>query len=199
MMMNDKGKAYANKKPLKDRPIGDFYRTPQSLVWELIDLGVMDKKFTVYCPAAGDGRIVKALRSNGFNVVDSDIVTTHKDFLEYEGGHYHTICENPPWSLWDKFVMKAKEVADHVFFIGKVNFFGAYKRHQLGVWRNLKQVYIFNRQVDYRSPYNKDGYFCVGNIVSAWFEWDIKWNRDWWKTSVINVNDYAKLGQFKEK
>lgn len=192
------GKNYANRKPVEERPESDFYITPRSLVWELLKLNLIRQTETIYGPAAGSEVIVSELVKQGYyNVVSDDIRTTGKDFLQCTD-HYDVICENPPFSLFDEFVLKAKQCSDHVIFIAKTNFFGAYKRQQMGVWDNLKSVHIFNRQVDYRTPTRDDGLFHVGNLITGWFEWDSSWDKPYWKTSVLDVNKYAKLGQFKE-
>jgi len=36
------GKAYANRKPINERPEADFYSTPFSLTWELLKLNEFD-------------------------------------------------------------------------------------------------------------------------------------------------------------
>ena len=193
----NKGKNYANRKPLDQRPEADFYGTPISLVWELAKTGVLDKMSTpIYEPASGEGAIAHTLKDMGFSVIEDDIRTTGKDFLQYEEKH-GCIVTNPPFSLFDDFVMKAKEVSPLVIMIAKTNFFGAYKRNETGVWKNLREVHIFNRQVDYRSPKRKDGLFHVGNLITGWFVWDRDWKEDYWKTHIMDVQKYAKLGGVK--
>lgn len=192
------GKNYANRKPVAERPESDFYATPRSLIKELCLLEPVPKNSLIYEPASGNKVLVQELAENGYyNVVDDDIRTTGKDFLQCKE-HYDVIWTNPPFSLFDEFVLKAKECADTVIFIGKTNFFGAYQRWQNGVWKNLKHVYIFNRQVDYRTSTRYDGLFHVGNLITGWFIWDKSWKEDYWTTSVMDVQKYAKLGQFKE-
>ena len=192
-----KGKAYANRKPVRERPESDSYSTPRSLTWLIDDLGLLDKSKIVYEPAAGAGEMAKALVQRGYRVKWDDLHKTKKDFLKCPRT-YPQVCMNPPFSLFDEFVMKAKEVAPLVVSIAKTNFLGAYKRSQTGVWEHLKFMYVFNRQIDYRSLPNKDGLFCVGNLITGIFVWDRSWNKDWWKTSIVNVQPWAKLGQFKE-
>lgn len=191
-----KGRAYANRKANFKFNESDFYPTPKSLTWKLVESGVLDPKVPIYEPASGDGALAAALRDRGFIVQEDDIRKTGKDFLEFEG-HVPVIVTNPPFSLFDDFVLKAKEVADTVIFIGKTNFFGAYKRSQEGVWSHLRDVYVFNRQVDYRSPIRDDGHFMVGNLITGWFVWDKDWEEEYWRTRIVDVQEYAKLGQYK--
>lgn len=191
-----KGKAYVNRKDLYLRPESDYYPTPKSLTRELIKLGILKEGEVIYEPASGEGAISSVLEDHGFAVFCDDLRTTGKDFLECEE-KFPVIVTNPPFSLFDDFVMKAKELAPKVIFIAKTNFFGAYKRSQSGVWDNLKDVYIFNRQVDYRTPLREDGLFHVGNLITGWFVWDTEWKESYWRTHIIDVQEYAKLGQVK--
>jgi len=192
------GKAYANRKQEKDRPESDYYVTPKSLVWELIATGELDKSKLIYDPCTGDERsLAKALINDGFTVEEDDLRTTGKDFLKCTK-EYPQIVENPPFSLFDEFVLKSKELAPRAIILGKTNFFGAYNRWNNGVWKNLKHLYIFNRQCDYRTPDREDGLFHVGNLITSWMVFDRDWEANWWRTSIIDVQKYAKLGGFKE-
>lgn len=190
-----KGKNYANRKPIDQRPESDFYPTPYSLTRELMKLNPFPKATTLLEPACGEGAISYILKESGFHVIEKDL-KTGQDFME-ETDRYDAIITNPPFSQFDSFVMKAKEVTDQFAFIAKTNFFGAYKRNEMGVWDNLKEVHIFNRQVDYRSPTREDGLFHVGNLITGWFIWDKSWKENYWKTYIMDVQDYAKLGGIK--
>lgn len=192
------GKNYVSRRPIDKRPESDFYETPPSLVWELMKLNHFDYEKKVLEPACGNNAIVNELKKYWKNqVIGLDILNGGYDFLK-KHDKVDYIITNPPFSLFDKFVMKAKEVTKEKFcFIGKVNFFGAYQRQKNNIWKNLKYVYIFNRQVDYRSLIRKDGLFNVGNLITGWFIWDLSWEASFWMTSVIDVQKYAKLGQIK--
>lgn len=195
--MERKGKAYVNRKDETRRPESDYYPTPKSLVWELDKLGILDKSVPIYEPAEGEGAITKALTELGYTVSADDIRTTGKDFLE-NTKEYPCIVTNPPFSYFDSFVEVAKECSPLVIMIAKTNFFGAYGRYKRGIWKGLRDVYIFNRQVDYRTPCRDDGLFHVGNLITGWFVWDRSWKEDYWRTKVVDVQNYAKLGGVKD-
>lgn len=186
------GKAYANRKPESD-----FYPTPKSLTWALSDLGVFNKNEHVLDPACGDFAIVEALEDRGFKRVGGTDLKYGDDFLKCSRKYPQGVM-NPPFSLFDPFILKAQDTFEVFASIIKMNFFGAYQRNEAGIWRHLKHVYIFNRQVDYRTPQRNDGRFHVGNLVTAWGIWDMQWDLDFWRTTVLDVNRYATLGQFKE-
>ena len=194
-----KGKAYANRKSEDKRPQSDFYVTPKSLVWELLKTDVLKGSKKILEPCCGKHAISSELEKAGFDVTSKDIMYGD-NFLcsDYKFGEFDTIVTNPPFSQFDDIVMKAKKVAPKVVMIAKTNFFGAYARNKKGVWKHLKEVYIFNRQLDYRTPERDDGLFHVGNLITGWFVWDNSWNEDYWQTRIIDVQQYAKLGGIKE-
>lgn len=196
-MINKKGKAYANRKSEKERPESDFYATPKSLVWTLLDECIeIDKSEEIWEPACGELAISNVLTDRGYTVTSTDI-RRGEDFLS-SPRKCNAIITNPPFSLFDEFVEKAQSCSEKFVFIGKTNFFGAYGRHRDGIWRHLRNLYIFNRQVDYRSPARDDGAFHVGNLVTGWFYFDTAWNGGYWSTQIVDVQKYATLGQFKE-
>lgn len=200
------GKAYTNRKPVNERPDSDFYPTPAFLTEELLKssefAGITEslkrlchrekRKPCILEPACGDGAITKVLQKHlGFcDILSHDIRTDGVDFLTYMPlRKIDVVITNPPFSLFDEFVKKAKEVASVVIFIGKVNFFGAYNRHLHGVWNNLRDVMVFNRQVDYRTESRSDGKFHCGNLVTGWFIWHKDWTAPYWFTRIMDVQD----------
>ena len=191
------GKSYATRKEKTKRPESDFYSTPISLVWELLKTGVLDGVKTILEPCCGEKAISNQLEARGYIVTSKDIKTGN-DFLldEYDYGSYDAIVTNPPFSLWTEIIEKAKKTSPLVVAIGKTNFFGVHSRNNNDFWRHLKEIYIFDRQVDYQSPFRQDGLFCVGCLVTAWFVWDMNYNGNP-EIKFIDVNKYAKLGSYK--
>ena len=189
-----------NKK--EKRPKNDFYCTPFSLTWELLKKQNITKAWE---PACGLGSITKPLIDNGVDVSCSDIDPEFdpkgisRQFFEFTLPQQPVIISNPPFSLWDVFVFHAKMLdAKKIIFIGKTDYFSADGRSKSGIWNNLHHVYIFNRKVDYQTPYREDGLFHVGAMTSAWFIWD-KGYQGKPMIDVIDVQPYAKLGQFKKR
>lgn len=208
------GKAYTNRKPVSERPESDFYPTPKYLVERLLihDAFVENLQtsyeyarlhnrceINVLEPACGNGAISSVLkkRLKFANIIEHDIRTDGVDFLSYEPKEkIDLIITNPPFSLFDDFVQKAKKIAPVVVFIGKLNFFGAYNRHMNDVWHDLRNVLIFNRQVDYRTEERDDGKFYCGNLVTGWFIWNVRYQKEYFMTDVIDVQSgVIKRGQ----
>jgi hypothetical protein len=189
------GKAYANRKAEKQRPESDFYRTPECLTWELIGLHVLDRDVPIYEPMVGDGAISKVLWAHEFSVTCDDIRTTGRNFLEFEG-KVPVIVTNPAFSIFTETVQKCKEVCtDKFILLGKTNFFAAHNRTVAKTWEGLKDVWVFDRQVDYRTPKNKKGHFCVGNLVTGWMLWERNWESPA-RLHILDVNKYATMGSY---
>lgn len=187
------GKAYANRLAQCDRPQGDFYPTPRSLVWVARD--IIKAEFTsteILEPCCGSGVIVTELLEMGYGVVANDLYCGGFDYLEYPFIQKQVLT-NPPFSLWDQFVEKAKSHADKIMFIGRLNYLGTHSRNISGIWDGLKAVYCFDRYVDYRTPERIDGLFHVGAMATGWFVWE-KGYREAARLEVLDVQNYAKLG-----
>ena len=184
------GKAYSHR-------IGrnyDQYPTPRSLVRvaaEMFQVEGFRVIEPVLEPCAGEGSIRDELVALGYTVQTNDVVSG----VDYLTGSWTQpqVITNPPFRLWDQFVIKALGHAERVAMIGRLNYFGTHGRHQRGLWRSLRAVYCFDRYVDFRTPVRSDGLFYVGAMATAWFVWD----QDVHTTThlhVLDVQDYATLG-----
>lgn len=189
------GKAYANRKRKADRPPGDFYVTPRSLVWvakKYIE-EVFHKFQIILDPCCGSGAISEEVQKLGYTVKQNDLYRNKGvDYLARNWADKQVIA-NPPFSQWDAFVMNAKAHAERVMLIGRLNYLGTHKRNTTGVWGNLKYVLCFDRYVDYRTPPRPDGHFHVGAMATAWFVWDCNYS-DSPMIKILDVQKYATLG-----
>jgi hypothetical protein len=192
------GKAFEDRKKKEDRPEGDFYSTPKSLIWVAKD--IIKREFTslkVLEPCHGKGAISEELTKMGFNVVTNDLyysAMVNVDYLKVCILNDYIIT-NPPFSLWDDFVNKAKFPCKKFMFIGRMNYLGTQSRLKNGIWNNLKAIYPFSRYIDYRTPYRQDGLFHVGSQATGWFLWDMEYE-GLPTIEVLDVSNYATLGAF---
>lgn len=194
------GKKYLNSVPVEQRNKNDLYHTPFGCTWEL--LKQIKKEGwgfeNLYEPAAGAGAIANASSiyygENVFQKV-GDIITG-QDFLKekiWEGD----ILTNFPFLFWDKMVYHAKKICSgKICTIGRLNYLGTVSRYEFGIWEGLESIYVFNRYVDYRTPYRDDGSFHVGGICSGWFLWVPGYKGDP-KIKILDVQKYSFLGQYK--
>ncbi len=172
------GKAYANKKTLEERNKNDYYPTPKVLVVELEKLNLIKKTDKVLECACGEAKQISGyFNSLGYNFEEKDLIYGN-DFLkdDYSNKHYDWVVTNPPFSYWNPFVEKSKEIADNVVMIGRTNYFGAYNRYRNGLWNHLKTVYIFDRQIAYDRFDEDEMKFKCGCLVTAWFHWDMNYD-----------------------
>ncbi len=192
-----KGKAYANRKSVDKRPENDFYETPKCLVWELLKLNnelnlkIQNKDVKILDCCCGKYAIVKELQKQEYkNVYGTDLIYGD-DFLSenYPKEKYDVIIMNPPFKDFDRFVEKAKTLADEVICIGKLNYFGSHSRNINKLWEHLEWVLPFDRMVAYDREYRQDGKVECGMIVSNWFIWNKQFN-GFPKIKVIDVQDY---------
>ena len=101
------GKNFSTNQKREKRNKSDFYQTPYSLTRLLME----NEKFhgSVLEPAAGEGAIARIVKEYNPELYAWDI-TQGVDFLEYEA-QYHNIITNPPYSLANDFILKAKQIA----------------------------------------------------------------------------------------
>lgn len=199
-----KGKNYLSKKIKSDRPLGDFYHTPKSLVWKMESLIKKEFKGLILEPCYGQKYhpIYDVLKYDfNLSVIGNDLYSTPKGFdyiLEnhlFKGFDY--IITNPPFSLWDAFILAAKSHCKKFMVLGRLNYLCTQKRLETNLFKNLAVIFPFSRYVDYRTKYRSDGLFNVGGLATAWFYFDMNY-KGLPFISQLNVNQYAKLGQFKD-
>lgn len=210
-----KGKNYANRKPESERPEGDFYPTPSCMLKELLESGLFNELLncTILDPCCGKYAIGNVLREYGYkNIIERDLMygqnflydfynhdTTYKFINRGKQGDYKSklytndidiIVMNPPFKEFNGFVEKSKQIADRVYCIGKMNFFGAHDRNVNNLWEHLEWVLPFDRQIAFDKP-EVDGKVECGMIVSCWMIWNKYYDGDP-KIRVLDMQKYIK-------
>jgi hypothetical protein len=188
-----KGKAYANRKPESERPSNDFYPTPSCMVKALIESDCFNELLDadILDPCCGKRAIGNILREHGFkNIVEKDIVYGDDFLADWTDNVYDFVIMNPPFKLFDKFVEKSKRVADRVYCIGKMNFFGAHNRNINGLWNNLEWALPFDRQIAFDKP-EIDGKVECGMMVTGWFIWNKNYE-GFPKIKVLDMQKYIR-------
>jgi len=178
------GKAFGHSKK-DNRNKNDYYPTPYSMTQQLIDNYVKPEwghGFTFFDPAIGQAKAIqKVFNENDFHCDGTDLIYGD-DFLkkdpvfELSNGsklQYSFIVSNPPYSLADEFVERARETSKHGFImLLRTNFLSGQKRFENGRFKNLKHVKIFTRMPDLNSELRDDGKYKTAMIVYAWFIWE---------------------------
>lgn len=176
-------------------PLNDFYQTPICLTQELLKLNIINKEMKILDSCCGDYAITNVIKKEGFDIIGKDIKYGNNFFEEKD--HYDVIIMNPPFKLFDEFIIKAKELSPIVISIAKISFFGSHSRNIKGIWKNLKDIYIFDRQIAYDKPLREDGKAECGMLVSGWFIWDKNYCGDP-QLHIIDIDKYiARKGERK--
>lgn len=150
MNIKKKGKDFFSRKAKSD-----FFETPYSMTEQLLENERFDYDRTFLEPAEGHGAIEKILyqRVKIHNLYSYDLCYRQKvDFLK-EDRKFDYIITNPPFSLWDEFVQKAKTIAAEKFaFLGRLEFLTGIKRFNDSLYFDsnypLTRVYLFTRKVN---------------------------------------------------
>ena len=202
----NKGKAYANRKPEAERSPNDFYPTPKGMIQELVDFQFNELKWEddILDPCCGKYAIGNVLRDNYFYRLTERDIIYGDDFIKRDektkeiiigNEHFDAVVMNPPFKAFDDFVYKSKIIADKVYCIGKMNFFGAHDRNVNGLWEHLEWVLPFDRQIAFDKPEHEDGKVEMGMMVTGWFIW----NNSYEGYPKIKVLDMQKYAYHKEK
>lgn len=95
----------------KDRPPTDFYATPPEVTQALLDFLQIEKQARIWEPACGDGRMSGVIRSNDYEVVESDIQTGNDFLLEPNNRDCDWVITNPPFIHSEAFIRHAASLA----------------------------------------------------------------------------------------
>ncbi len=171
-----KGKAYGNRST-----DSNFFETPYSMTEQLFEVEKFNFRKTVLEPAAGNGAITEILEDkfsyfkiNSYDITPQNHFVNIGDFYK-EDRKFDYIITNPPYGKEaDKFVMQAKKVCRKKFaFLLRTNFLSGETRLNSGIYKGLKNVYIFSRMPDFRSEIRGDGKYKTAMNVYAWMVWEI--------------------------
>lgn len=170
-----KGKCYS-KVNRGQRLKRDKYQTPYTMTQSLFDVEIFDDKTTMLEPACGDCAIVKIIKENYFGDIEYYDIADGNDFL-IEEKKYHYIITNPPYSLANEFIMKAKKIAEIKFcMLLPLNYLQGQKRYEY-IYNKvdnffLTKIYIFTRMPMLSNKIRKDGKYQTGMQAYAWYIWE---------------------------
>lgn len=187
-----KGKAYANRKNDLNNP-NDFFPTPSCMVKELVESEFFNEllDIDIYDPCCGKYAIGNVLRQYGFkNIVEKDLMYGQDFLSDYTDNSYDVLIMNPPFKLFNPFVEKAKRIANRVYCIGKMNYFGAHDRNVNGLWKHLEWVLPFDRQIAFDKP-EVDGKVECGMMITGWFIWNKNYD-GYPKIKVLDMQKYIR-------
>lgn len=146
---------------------------------------LFDYKGTVLEPACGNNAITVVLLKyfSEYKVYFSDIKYGGEyNFLDYKSpsgqpGQFHYIITNPPFSLANEFIIKAKQLCTVKFaFPMKLNYLQGQFRYEniFSVRDNfpLTKIYVFTRMPTLENTVREDGKYKTGMQAMAWYIWE---------------------------
>lgn len=148
----------------------DRCQTPASAIVPL--LPYLDPRWVVWEPASGEGLLVEALRSHGFEVIDGDILTGQNYFL-YEPPNYQVQITNPSYTTKHFWFERAAELGKPfgllvpVESIGTARFQRVIKQHGI---KNF-QLLLLDKRVNFKMPYKGfegDGWKSAAQFPVMW-------------------------------
>lgn len=192
-----KGKNFScnNEKGL--RKASDFYETPYSLTRMLLEKEKLPGM--ILEPAMGNGAIFKVLREfNYFEIFGYDILTGIDFLTEKDMKHPHTIITNPPFSLAQEFILKAKEIAKKkIIFLLPLSYLHGVERYKT-IFQDkkfpLKRIYVFTRYPMLGEDLREDGKVNTGMMVYAWYVWERKPSKRPPEIHWLDNNDFILRG-----
>ena len=182
--MKDKGKCYS-KVNRGQRRKGDFYQTPYSMTKQFLRFILMNGFYNYFGktlePSCGKGAIVKVLNdlpsSHGCRLTSYDL-EEGRDFLK-ETKTFDTLITNPPYSLANEFILKAKELKiPNIFLLLPLNYLQGQKRYTEQIFHGLKGIYIFTRMPMLSEEIREDGKYETGMQAYAWYGWEREYIED---------------------
>lgn len=164
-----------------ERQVDDYYATEPKATQLLLH----NEKFSqiIWEPACGGGHMSEVIKTNGYDVVSSDIIdrgysgTKVINFLEYQEKNTYDIITNPPYKYAKEFAEHALEISEDGVKIAmflKLTFLESKKRKELFLKYPFKTLYVSSSRLQCA----KNGDFKkykkgTGTAVAyGWYVWE---------------------------
>lgn len=156
--------------------------TPYSMTEQFLKREYFDKNKKTFECACGNLAIMKVLHKQAYKGWGNDISIDDKyDFLTYETYFKPDyIITNPPYSQLDKFIAKAKQIAQIKFaFLCKITHLGSIKRFTEKTFLDpeypLTRIYMFTRQANLRFFDKEKEIKKLSDMIDGHQETDLKY------------------------
>jgi hypothetical protein len=158
----------------------DAYFTPVEAVVSLLKIEGARLPKLLWEPAAGDGAIVRPLRSAGYAVVASDIADYGMEDCRVGFDYLSTtlpegvegIVTNPPYKLAVRFAEKAAREVCYFALLLRTNFLESTNRLPFFREHEPARIWISSRRLPMMHRHGWSGPRAPSNTCFAWFVWD---------------------------
>lgn len=161
------------KKNLQNVPIRDRCQTPPYALDPIIPY--LNKEWTIWEPAVGEGYLANGLMESGFEVVGTDIVFSteedDQDFLTCDIPDVDAIVTNPPYSIKYKWIARCYEIGLPFALLIPTDTIGN-KSAQKYFRKYGVELMVLNKRVNFKMP--EKGWEGAGAFFStSWYCWNI--------------------------
>lgn len=120
--------------------------------------------WNIWEPAAGEGIIVKTLKTKGYTVTPSDILTG-QNFFDYEPDQWDCIVTNPPFSIKFRWLKRCYQLGKPFALLVPVEMLGTREALEMFEKFGLEWM-LLKRRVDFKMP-NK-GWASTATFPTFW-------------------------------
>lgn len=161
-------KPKSNQKKIPKR---DKCQTPPYALDPL--LPYIKKDWLVWECAAGEGYLANAIKDNGLQVIESDILTG-QDFFEYQPD-FDVIITNPPFSQKYKWLKRCYELEKPFALLLPLETLGAAAAQKLFLYYGMSLL-VLSKRVNFKMP--NTGWVGSAQFPVAWFTWKMNLESD---------------------
>jgi hypothetical protein len=135
-------------------------------------LPYLDRNWTVWEPASGEGLLVEGLYDRGFSDVIGTDLLTGLNFFEFEPPTWDCLVTNPPFSLKFKWLERCYQLGKPFALLLSVETLGAQAAQDMFREFGVEVIFL-NKRVNFKMP-NKGWEGGGAQFPTAWFTWGLK-------------------------
>jgi hypothetical protein len=139
-------------------------------------LPYLNRDWTIWEPARGEGLIVEALYDSSFyNVLESDLLTGQNFFDYAPAEHWDCLVTNPPYSLKYRWLERCYELGKPFALLLPVETLGAKTAQAFFRTAGIEVIFL-DRRVNFKMP-NIGWEGSAAQFPVAWFTWGLNIGR----------------------
>ncbi len=168
---NYKRDAKSNRLANEYEPQGyDACQTPAYAIDPL--LPYLDRSWTIWEPAAGEGLLVDALSDSNFEMIIGSDILTGSNFFEFEPDQeWDCIVTNPPFSLKYRWMERCYQLGERFALLLPVETLGAKTAHEMFRVHGIEVIFM-DKRINFKMP-NKGWDGGGAQFPVAWFTWGL--------------------------
>ena len=127
----------------------DACQTPAYAIDPL--LPYLERDWTIWEPAAGEGLLVEALFDSGFDSVAQSDILTGQNFFEHDPSDWDCLVTNPPYSIKYEWLKRCYELGRPFALLVPVETIGAKTAQEL-MQKYGYEIMLLDQRVDFKMP-----------------------------------------------